>query len=220
MPVAFIVTPHTLFNGGQGIATCANCMPDARFAREQCAEYPVKFRGINPLMLNRHKSDASPAFAAARRSGELAAMVNPKKDLDVLADFLTRESERYELYRDVLDAIHRIGSLAGAENEARQALEIAQIDLAWAQTELDRVEAAVNPAKEAAQREIEEFRLTMEAERALIRRQYEEERAHLEAVMAERRAALSKLTRRLSDAQKAASLLADALRGPDLASGG
>ena len=147
-------------------------------------------------------------------------MVNPKKDLDVLADFLTRESERYELYRDVLDAIHRIGSLAGAENEARQALEIAQIDLAWAQTELDRVEAAVNPAKEAAQREIEEFRLTMEAERALIRRQYEEERAHLEAVMAERRAALSKLTRRLSDAQKAASLLADALRGPDLASGG
>jgi hypothetical protein len=146
-------------------------------------------------------------------------MANPKRDLDLLADFLTRESERYELYRDVLDAIHRIGSLAGAESEARQALEIAQIDLAWAQTELERVEAAVNPAKEAAQREVEEFRLSMEAQKAIIRRQYDEERVHLEAVMAEKRVALSKLTLRLSDAQKAAGLLADALRAPELPSG-
>lgn len=135
------------------------------------------------------------------------------KDLDMLVHFLEQESQRCDGYKNMLEAVKRIGSLASAEAEARHGLEVAQIDLAWAQTELERVQTATNAAKDEARREVEDFRLKMEGEKELIRRQREQENSFLDAVIAEKQMALSKLALRLDEARKAASLLADALRG-------
>jgi uncharacterized protein YhaN len=139
-------------------------------------------------------------------------MSTPKaNDLAVVADFLERESKRYESFKGVHDAVLRIGSLVAAENDARLALEEAQADLAWARAEIDAANASVADAKDAAHRQVEVIRLEAEAAINLIA-----------AETGQKRAALEKTIARLETARAAADLIVGALakdadRGQDAA---
>jgi hypothetical protein len=130
-------------------------------------------------------------------------MSTPKaNDLAIVAEFLERERARYESFKGVHDAILRIGNLAKAESDARQALEDAQADLAWARAEFEVAEASVVAAKDAARKQIEDIRLEAEAAAMLI-----------EAQTGEKRAALEKLIARLETARAAADLIVGTLAG-------
>ena len=132
-----------------------------------------------------------------------AAMSTPKaNDLAIVAEFLERERTRYESFNSVHDAILRIGSLAGAEKAARQALEDAQADLAWARAEIETAEASVAAAKDAARKQIDRVRL--DAEAAIL---------SVEGETRQKRAALEKLIARLEKARAAADLIVDVLAG-------
>jgi BMFP domain-containing protein YqiC len=133
-----------------------------------------------------------------------AAMSTPKaNDLAIMAEFLERERTRYESFKSVQDAIVRIGSLNKAESDARQALEDAQADLAWARAEIDAAEASVAAAKDAALRQIDD-----------IRRDAEAAAMSIAAQTGEKRAALEKLIARLETTRAAADLIVGTLAGP------
>ena len=134
------------------------------------------------------------------------------KDIALLIDFLERESRRYELFKNALEALARIGSLTSAEAEARRDLEAAQADLAWAKAELENVQSNVAIAKDAARQEIENCRLDMEAEIAIARRHHEEEVRRLEGALLKERDTLSKMTKRIEAAQAATGLVAKMLQ--------
>lgn len=130
-------------------------------------------------------------------------MSTPKaNDLAIVAEFLERERTRCESFNNVHDAILRIGSLAGAEKAARQALEDAQADLAWARAEIETAEASVAAAKDAARRQIDRVRL--DAEAAIL---------SIEGETRQKRAVLEKLIARLEKARAAADLIVDVLAG-------
>jgi chromosome segregation ATPase len=134
------------------------------------------------------------------------------KDLALLVDFLERESQRHELIKSALEAISRVGSLTSAEAEARQALETAQVDLAWARAELENAQASVIAAKESARHQIGQFRLEVEAANRLARERHDTEAGRLEAAITEKRAILCKVMMRVKAVQKAAGLIADVLQ--------
>jgi murein L,D-transpeptidase YcbB/YkuD len=133
------------------------------------------------------------------------------RDIALLVDFLERESQRYELFKSALETIARIGSLTSAEAEARQALEAAQVDLAWAKAELENAQASVVAAKEAARRQIGQLQLEVEAANRLARERHDTEAGRLEAAITEKRAILSKVMMRVKAVQKAVGLIADVL---------
>jgi hypothetical protein len=140
------------------------------------------------------------------------------KDIAALIDFLERESRQYELFKNALDVIARIGSLASAETEARRELEATQADLAWAKAELENVQNDVAIARETARQRIENCRRETEAEITLARHHHEEEAKRLEGALSKERDILSKVTRRIEAAQAIAELMAKILRkAPDLA---
>jgi chromosome segregation ATPase len=144
------------------------------------------------------------------------------KDLALLVDFLERESQRHALIKSALEAISRIGSLTSAEAEAGQALETAQVDLAWARAELENAQASVIAVKESARNQIEQFRLEVEAANRLARERHDTEAERLEAAITEKRAILCKVMTRVKAVQKAAGLIADVLQAepaPDLPEG-
>jgi hypothetical protein len=91
-------------------------------------------------------------------------------DLAVLANFLEHERRQYELFRSVHDSILRIGSLADAEKGARQALESAQADLAWARTELGGVHAEMESVRVRHADEIRRLEAETEEKRAILRK--------------------------------------------------
>ena len=130
-------------------------------------------------------------------------MSTPKaSDLAIVAEFLEREQKRFESFKAMRDAILRIGNLAKAESDARQALEDAQADLAWARAEFEVAEAGVVAAKDAARKQIADIRQEAQAATALI-----------ETQTGEKRAALEKIIARLETARAAADLIVGTLAG-------
>ena len=140
------------------------------------------------------------------------------KDIAALIDFLERESRQYELFKNALEVIKRIGSLASAETEARRELEAAQADLAWAKAELENVQNDVAVAKETARQQIENCHREMEAEIMRARQRHEEEAQRLEGALSKERDILSSVTTRIEAAQAVAELMVKMLRkAPDFA---
>ena len=138
-------------------------------------------------------------------------MPNPKaNDLVLLAAFLERECERYELLKTVREAVLRIGSLVDAENQAGLALESAQADLAWARAEIDAAQASVAAAKETARQQIEAIRLEADTQIALARQGHADENRRLQAETEEKRATLEKIMARMETARAAARVIVEA----------